>query len=239
VTFNDLDLPDRLLIARRGTAYFAQHLAQLSDEALDADSLLPGWSRRHVLAHLGHNAAALCRLMDWATTGVETPMYESTEQRAREIDEGATLSAAGLRNLFDHSVARLEDKWRHAPASAWSAQVRTAQGRLVPASETAWMRTREVWIHAVDLGNGGRFGDFPLVVLESLLDDVVAMWRRKDVGGGLVLRVEDRNSVAVQPDSQPLGTVAGSLAAVTRWAVGRGASRVEISGDLDVPPRWL
>lgn len=185
--FDELDLAERLLIARRGTAYFAQRLAELPDDDLGAGSLLPGWSRRQLLAHVGYNAAALCRLMDWAATGMQTPMYSSAEQRGREIEEGATLSAAALRNLFDHTVARLDQKWRHLPASAWSAQVRTAQGRVVPASETVWMRTREVWIHAVDLGNGGRFRDFPDVVLDSLLADIVGIWRTKHLGAGLVL----------------------------------------------------
>ncbi|NDV10984.1 maleylpyruvate isomerase family mycothiol-dependent enzyme, partial [Rhodococcus sp. IEGM 248] len=220
--FHDLDLSERLLIARRGTAYFAQRLAELSDEQLSEPTGLAGWSRRHLLAHVGYNAAALCRLLDWAASGVETPMYASPEQRGREIVEGATLSAAALRNLFDHTVARLDEKWRNLPASVWDAQVRTAQGRLVPVSETAWMRTREVWIHAVDLGNGGRFGDFPDVVLESLLTDIVGMWRRKDLGAGLILVVDGGEPVAVQPDSPPAEKVSGPLAAVVRWAAGRG-----------------
>ena len=83
--------------------------------------MLDGWTRKHLVAHVGYNAAALCRLLDWAATGVETPMYESTEQRDQEIKEGATLTAAALRNLFDHTVARLDEKWRHLPESAWAA----------------------------------------------------------------------------------------------------------------------
>ena len=237
--FHDLDLSERLLIARRGTAYFAQRLAELSDEQLSEPTGLAGWSRRHLVAHVGYNAAALCRLLDWAASGVETPMYASAEQRGREIAEGATLSAAALRNLFDHTVARLDEKWRNLPASAWDAQVRTAQGRLVPVSETAWMRTREVWIHAVDLGNGGRFGDFPDVVLESLLTDIVGMWQRKDLGAGLILAVDGGEPVAVQPDSPPAEKVSGPLAAVVRWAAGRGTVGVGIEGDLKQPPHWL
>jgi maleylpyruvate isomerase len=237
--FADLDLSERLLIARRGTAYFAQRLAELSDNDFDGDTLLPGWSRRHLVAHVGYNAAALCRLMDWAATGVETPMYESAEQRSREIAEGATLDPAAFRNLFDHTVARLDEKWRNLPASAWAAQVRTAQGRLVPASETAWMRSREVWIHAVDLANGGRFDDFPVVVLDSLLADIVGMWRQKELGGGLVLTVDGSAPVAVQEDSPVSATVAGTLAGVARWAAGRGAVGVDVEGNLQEPPRWL
>ena len=237
--FADLDLSERLLIARRGTAYFAQRLAELSDDDFGGDTLLPGWSRRHLVAHVGYNAAALCRLIDWAVTGVETPMYESVEQRGREISEGATLDPAALRNLFDHTVARLDEKWRNLPASAWSAQVRTAQGRLVPASETAWMRTREVWIHAVDLANGGRFADFPAVVLNSLLADIVGMWRQKNLGDGLVLAIDGCAPIAVQEDSPTSTTVSGTLAGIARWAAGRGTIGADIEGDLDVPPRWL
>ncbi|TQF69186.1 maleylpyruvate isomerase family mycothiol-dependent enzyme [Rhodococcus spelaei] len=236
--FNDLDLSERLLVARRGTAYFAQHLAELTDDELDGDTLLAGWTRRHLVAHVGYNAAALCRLLDWAATGVETPMYASTEQRAHEIDEGATLNAAALRNLFTHTVARLDEKWRNLPPSAWSAQVRTAQGRIVPAAETAWMRTREVWIHAVDLGEGGRFGDFPTVVLESLLDDIVGMWRKKDLGAGIVLEVDGLTPCAVQEDSATAARVSGPLASVVRWAAGRGGIGLTTGAD-EAPPRWL
>lgn len=240
--FNDLDLSERLLIARRGTAYFSQRLAELTDEELGGDTLLDGWTRRHLVAHVGYNAAALCRLMDWAATGVETPMYESTQQRGREIAEGATLSPAALRNLYSHTVARLDEKWRHLPQSAWNSEVRTAQGRLVPASETAWMRTREVWIHAVDLDNGGRFGDFPDVVLDSLLTDIVGMWRKKGLGAGLALAVDGSTPVAVQDDSPTEHTISGPLAAVARWATGRGAVGVEASGaagEVPQPPAWL
>lgn len=236
--FHDLELSERLLIARRGTAFFAQRLTELTDAQLDADSLLDGWTRKHLVAHLGYNAAGLCRLMDWAATGVETPMYASAEQRAKEIADGASLSAAALRNLFDHSVARLDEKWRNLPASAWDADVRTAQGRTVAASESVWMRTKEVWIHAVDLDNGAQFGDFPEVVLESLLTDIVGMWRAKGVGDGLVIEVTGSAPLALggAADAKP---VRGSLAAVARWAAGRGAIGVSSDGPVPAPPQWL
>jgi len=236
--FATLPLSERLLVAHRGTAYFAQRLAELTDEELDRETLLPGWTRRHLVAHVGYNAAALCRLLDWAASGVETPMYASPEQRAREIEEGATLPPAAIRNLFTHTAARLSERWRNLPASAWQALVRTAQGRPVPASETVWMRTREVWIHAVDLDNGGRFGDFPDAVLESLLADVVGQWRMRERGAGVRLCIDDRPTIDVQESSPPTSQVSGTPAAVVRWATGRGAVDVEIKGD-PIPPTWL
>lgn len=236
MAFDALVLPERLLIARRGTAYLARRIAELTDSDFDDATLLDGWTRRHLVAHAAYNAVALCRLLDWAVTGKETPMYASTEQRGREIADGATLNAGALRNLFLHSCARLDEKWRHLPRAAWTETVRTAQGRQVPAEETVWMRTREVWIHAVDLDNGARFGDFPVPVLESLLTDVVGAWRTRSAGTNLVIAVDGREPIAVHPGTQPITTVTGTLPAVARWATGRGSVGIDGGG---LAPRWL
>ena len=53
---DDPRLAANLLTVRRGTAYFSRKLAELSDDDFDAPSLLPGWTRRHVIAHVGFNA---------------------------------------------------------------------------------------------------------------------------------------------------------------------------------------
>jgi maleylpyruvate isomerase len=237
--FHNLDLIERLQIARRGTSYFAQQLAELSDTDLDDDTLLPGWTRRHLIAHVSYNAAALGRLLDWALTGTETPMYASPEHRNQEIDEGATLNGGALRNLYDHTAARLDHKWRNFPTEAWLSEVRTAQGRTVPASETLWMRTREVSIHTIDLDGTRRFSDFPGILLDTLLSDIVSLWRKKAVGHGLVLEVNGCAPIPVDPATPTHTTVTGTAAAVVRWACGRGASHTEIKGPSDAPPRWL
>ena len=64
----------------------------------------------------------------------------------------------------------------------WEAEVVTAQGRTVPASETPWMRAREVMVHAVDLGTGIGFDDLPDGFLVALCDDIVG--KRAAAGGG-------------------------------------------------------
>lgn len=48
----DPELLAQLLLARRATAFFAHELNGLSNVDLDEDSLLPGWTRRHVIAHI-------------------------------------------------------------------------------------------------------------------------------------------------------------------------------------------
>ena len=156
-----------------GTRLFLGALASLGDDDLNRPAALPGWTGRHVVAHVHYNAQALGRLAQWAATGAENRMYASPEQRVREIEAGATLPAAELRDLVQHSAASLAAALDDLPAEAWGAIVVTAQGRTVPATEIPWMRAREVCIHAVDLGAGVTFGDLPPDFVAALLADVV------------------------------------------------------------------
>ncbi|MBP7002177.1 maleylpyruvate isomerase family mycothiol-dependent enzyme [Amaricoccus sp.] len=50
--------------ARRGTAYFARKLRELTEAELTGPSLLPGWTRAHVIAHVGYNARALAQRVE-------------------------------------------------------------------------------------------------------------------------------------------------------------------------------
>ncbi len=53
-----------LLLARRGTAYFARKLNELSDAQLDGSSLCRGRARRHVVAHVAYHARSLAQLIE-------------------------------------------------------------------------------------------------------------------------------------------------------------------------------
>ncbi|SDO23331.1 maleylpyruvate isomerase [Cryobacterium flavum] len=241
LTTNPL-LQTQLLQARRGTAFFARKLNELSDAALDDASLLPGWNRRHILAHVGYNARAIARLVEWAHTEVETPMYESMDARTHEISYGATLSPIALRNLFDHSAVHLSVEWRDLPHEAWSRQVRTIQGREVPASETVWMRSREIWLHAVDLDNGASFRDIPTEILERLLGDVTGAWKTRGDDRDLVLQITQAQHVSQLGDleSTTPTIVSGTLAGIAEWATGRGTTRISSNnGTVPTAPRWI
>ncbi|WP_028850479.1 maleylpyruvate isomerase family mycothiol-dependent enzyme [Thermocrispum municipale] len=222
--------------ARRGTAYFARVLSQTSDAELRRPSALPGWSKAALVAHVGYNARALTRLCEWARTGVRNPMYSSPEARMAEIRRGESLPPRALRHLAHHAAIHLDVEWRDLDAAAWDASVVTAQGRTVPARETVWMRTREVWVHAADLG--GSFRRFPREVLDALLKDVVAVWERRDCVPDLQVHLVDQDRTVTIGDGGP--TVAGSTADVVRWMTGRGAVRLDTDGfDLSGLPSWL
>jgi len=226
--------PETLPWWEDGERHLGTALGRLTDEEFGADSLLPGWTRSHVLAHVAHNADALVNLLTWARTGVETPMYASQEVRNTGIAETAQLPADELRGEVLGATERLVEAVRTMPEEAWSAEVRTMQGRDVPALEIPWMRCREVWVHAVDLNSGVTFADVPEDVQAALVDDVFRMWDRRDQVPDVVLFAGDREwgtgSLAV----------AGPLPAVTAWVTGRSrGDDLTADGPLPSLAAWL
>jgi maleylpyruvate isomerase len=172
-------LADSLAWVDQGTALVTASVADLDDVAWSAPSALPGWTRRHLVAHLAANAEAVGRLVHWAATGERTPMYGSPEQRADDIEKGSARSGAELRVWHEEAAATLAAAMDALSADQWEREVVTAQGRTVPASETPWMRAREVMVHAVDLDLGVTFADLPDDFLAALAADVVT--KRGDV----------------------------------------------------------
>src|SRR5262249_38151157 len=142
---------------QHGTALFMSQ-TDLGDRALDEASALPGWSRRHLLAHVAANADALGNLVRWAATGEPTPMYASPTRRsappaarAAALKRARRPPARALRPWLPRSPAALKGAMPRLSGQQWQAPVLTAQGRSVPATEVLWMRSREVYVHAVDL----------------------------------------------------------------------------------------
>lgn len=241
----DSGLLELLLVERRGQAYFSRKVNELKAADFEAPSLLPGWNRKALIAHVGLNARANRRLVDWAATGIETPMYDSNTQREDEIDLGSTLSVEAIRNLSVHGAIDLDVAWRDLPEDRWSFEIRTAQGRLVPVSETIWMRIREVWIHAVDIDNGADFADFPTLVIDKLLPDLIAVWRRRrstDVVPNIAIVPTDRTGRYVVDESAPEELIiTGSAVDLARWGTGRGNVGVtdQFGNKAPTAPRWL
>ena len=221
-----------------GTERLLAEVAALPDEALGAPTALPGWTRAYLLSHIAANADALRNLVHWARTGEERRMYSSTEAREADIAAGAILPAAELRAWAASSAADLAADLAalDGVGDAWDAKIITAQGLTRTASEIPWMRSREIYIHAIDLAAGTTFADLPPDFLAALLDDVTA--RRSAVGGGpaLIIAATDtggRWDVAGTGSPVP---VSGPLPDLTAYLTGRPAPSLPAAPVL---PPWL
>lgn len=214
----------------QGTALVRQVLDGLDDAALAGPSALSGWSRGHVVAHLARNADALRRLLHWARTGEETPMYASPEQRDGEIAASAARPAADLRADWARTAEALGRDLAGTTGDAWAATVRTAQGRAVPAAQVPWMRVREVWLHAVDLDAGVGVDVLPDGLAAALLDDVTALLSTREGCPAVELRTPGggawRLGARGRDGATAPAVVTGTPAALAGWVTGRGQAGV-------------
>jgi len=181
-----------------------------------------------VIAHVARNADALVNLLAWARTGIEAPMYASPESRDADIATTASLPPAALRADLIEARTRLAEAVEQLSETAWVAQVRTAQGRIIPAREVVWMRDREVWVHAVDLG--ATTSVWPEELAVALIDDVLAMFTRREQTPEVTLVAGERTwgsgSIVIR----------ASVTEIAAWLTGRGPAP---TADAPRLPGWL
>lgn len=209
-------------------------------------SALPGWTNAHLLTHIARNADALANLVDWAVTGIETPMYPGgPQQRLDDIDAGARRTVVAIRHDLYISSTRLRTRLTGMTDGAWDRTVRTAQGRLLPATSIPWLRVREVWIHAVDLGTGVSFTDAPDDLADALLDDIVATYANKGTNAPAITvrTVPDGCTRSTRPPEpgEVQHEITGTRADLLAWLTGRDDGRKLHHTDTSLPalPAWL
>jgi maleylpyruvate isomerase len=236
----DAELATRIGWMQAGTAFFAAQLAGVSAAALTEPSRLPGWTRRHVVSHIANNAAALLNLLDWARTGIETPMYPSPEDRAADIESGSRRPAPELRADVLTSSERLAAAVDAMPASGWDGPIRTALGRAATGADVPWMRTREVWVHGVDLGAEATFAEVDRAVAAALLDEAARSFAGRGDCPAVRLIVGDGQTFGIGPMGRPATEVRGGVHSLAAWLLGRSdGSDLETLGLLPDLPNWL
>jgi maleylpyruvate isomerase len=128
---------------------------------LRAPSLLPGWTRAHVLAHVARNADAMRNLLIGARSGQDRAAYASAHAREADIERGAAMTAKDLvADLADSSMA-LRTIVKQLPDQAWQVRVRMLDSAPFPAAELLTRRLVEVELHHCDLAVGYGPADWP------------------------------------------------------------------------------
>lgn len=147
---------DDLLLARRGTAYFARKLNELSDVDMDGPSAIEGTSRRKIIAQMSLEA----RQLALALKALHAPLIADELEWRPDLALATTLPDRALRHLFEHAVKHLDVEWRDLPADLWEAAV-VFDGFRGMTRDTALWRAKKIWQAALDLRNGARRVDIP------------------------------------------------------------------------------
>ncbi len=218
------------------TARFLGTISDLTEADVREPSVLPGWSRAHVVSHLSCNADALTRVLHGAEAGEQIAMYASDEQRAADIEAGAAQSVQALRAGAVAACGRWvqaanELHRSHLDAPAW----RLPGGDTWPAYRVGAMRWTEVEVHHADLALGYTAADWPPAFVAHLMkrrerelteESVALRWRATDTG--------DAWSSGDGPE------VTGTAAQIAWWLLGRGTGEGLACSDGRLPEigRW-
>jgi maleylpyruvate isomerase len=223
------------------TRQLQESAARLDDSQAREASLLPGWSRGHLLSHIARNADSLRNLLIWARTGVVTPQYRDAAEREEGITAGAGRPAADLLADLSASAAALDAEAASLPDAAWSAEVGGLRGAH-PAWYTLWRRLSEVEIHHVDLGAGYGQADWPAEFATYCLQQVAGQFSRPDVSAALLSCTDVPLSVRIgDAGSEPASTVSGPVRSLLAWLIGRSDGSdltADPAGPLPPVPPW-
>lgn len=227
-------MPDAQLHAllETGTRRLVRTVDGLTDEQWPQPSLLPGWSRAHVIAHLTLNAEALSAALEGVHEGRPVPMYASQEARDGDIVALATsASPTRLRDRFLGSTTVIGE-WVEELADNLSDKLieRVPGGRSFPAGEVGHMRVREVEIHHADLGLDYTAADWTADFVALLLDARTSAYAGAE---GFTAHATDLDRSWTFGSGGP--TVSGVGSALAWWATGRGTGDGLTSDDGRVP----
>lgn len=217
----------------RETAMLLATVESLSEDELTAPSLCEGWSRADVVAHLASNARALVRMVDWAVTGEEQPVYASPEARAEDI---ARIAAMPRREL----IAELVDSSRlfAEQSERLAGEVRAEEVRIgatpIPATSLVAVRIAEVVVHHADLDTAWTIEEADP---DSLLNAVEAAVRAMRVRNapGMTLVTEERDEWVLGDGALKVESDREGLLA---WLARGETDGVEADGPLPELPAW-
>ncbi|MCO5972896.1 maleylpyruvate isomerase family mycothiol-dependent enzyme [Actinoallomurus soli] len=229
---------------RLATRRLLDSVASLTDADVRGPSLLPGWSRGHVLTHLARHADAQRRMLAGAIAGRQVQQYPGgASGREREIEEGAYRRASELLADLRSATASLEHDWQAMPEHAWHLMTTTLRTHQA-LRDGVRARWREVEVRHVDLAAGYRPADWPEeFVAVFLLRAICSLptrardapdgyrWRLHDETSGAAWRIT-RDSLAHGhgPADAEISAAGGQLLA---WLLGRGAHGIQVKNATD------
>ena len=213
-----------------------------SDADMRAPSVLPDWTRGHVLTHLARNADGITATLAGALRGDIVPRYPNGPAgRAADIEAGSGRSAVELMADVRDAVDRLDRLFGSVnEARAWD--VPTDLGR--PARSWLNNRWREVEIHRADLRSRYGARDWPATFVGYLLPRLAAeVGNRSDQP----LRIEvvhegstttNLGGTAWTSDAGDPVTVRGPDWALLAWLTGRPSLANDALGAMPELAPW-
>lgn len=157
-----------IMVCRTSHRRLLADLAPLTDDDVRLPSLLPRYSRAHVLTHLANKTKAHAVVFGGPAAGEIRQLHADGYNADLAADAGAGRSAVELRADLEQSFALLEAQWDDLDDARWEEQGIMQAGPRTMA-EIITHQLRNVEVHHVDLDIGYRASDWPSVFVEGEL----------------------------------------------------------------------
>lgn len=205
------------------TDSLVESIGGLTDADARGPSLLPGWTRGHVLTHLARNADGGIRLLGWARTGIPSYEYKSVAARAEAIEEGAGRQAVVLLADVSAASAAFAEAAAVMPPDAWQYLITWTTGQQEPAHEVVRSRLAEVLIHHVDLDLGFGPHHWPPWFVREMLTVAVASMNERGLAPlpARLLATDTGHVCQIGGDAADAVQISGPEADLLAWLLGR------------------
>lgn len=221
------------------TRHLLDDATQLHPSDFSQPSLLPGWTRAHVLAHLAHNADGGARLLTGVRTRTPGFEYESVTERAAAIEQGALQPPAATMAHLRNAAQRFRDACLAMRSHDWELAVTWTTGHQTSADTVPRSRLTEVLVHHVDLDVGYAPTAWPRAFVRERLDGVVGALNRgahSPESLRLVAADSGRSLHLLGATSADPRTVTGAEGQLLVWLLGRSdGADLQVSDGRPLP----
>ncbi|GAB3549399.1 maleylpyruvate isomerase family mycothiol-dependent enzyme [Arthrobacter tumbae] len=228
------NLPERLADAGRELLATA---AGLDDDALAAPSVLPGWSRGFVLAHVEGVCRAMTRQLEYAARGETVDFYDDgSDGRNRDIERRAQRATEEQLHSLTDAVSTAVAVFAGVTGSEWTTRISYRDGTVRDGALALW---RELVIHASDLGLRRTSLDWDNAFCHYLFEFLEA---RIPAGTAIKLQpLGEQPRTLLSGSGTPARTVVvtGLLQDIAAWLAGRqplgGLNATAAADGVDLP----
>lgn len=201
-------------------------------------SILPGWSRAHVVAHLALNAEGFSGALAGLVEGHPVAIYPSGEARNTDIEELANARSDDLRERLFAATQHLRTLMAEVTAETWAGTVnRLPEGPVWPAAGLVAARQREIEVHHADLGVDYTPEDWPVEFATTLLDSLTGLHDNSPGSPAFSVEATDLGRTWSIGADEPV--VSGPASGLGWWLIGRGTGEgLACDGGLPAIGPW-
>ncbi|MCW2784824.1 MAG: maleylpyruvate isomerase family mycothiol-dependent enzyme [Marmoricola sp.] len=218
---DDMSAADDLEALHHSDQRTIRTVDSLTDDQWAEPSLLPGWTRAHVIAHLALNGEGFAGALEGLHDGEAVAIYPSQEARDAGIAELAEEDPSEIRDRFYASTEHFRRIAGSLTRDDWAGNVpRLPEGPAWPARRLVTSRRQELEIHHADLGVAYTPRDWPTEFTVTLIDRVTRAHAGAPDSPGFAVRAKDLNRTWNVGAASPV--VSGAAGSLAWWLIGRG-----------------